>query len=247
MPSSSTMLSRTSTRTIGPDCPFAFPDITMTLSPFLSFICICYVLRTTFYLLFSTFFLYYPRRERADALISAFDDFARDGAEHAVCFGLFGLFAGPRDKHDRIFIETHVRAVCATKCLPLAHDDRAVYFLFLGRFARLRGLDGDINPVSDTRVAALGTAEYLEYTADDTARVVRYFNESSVLNHMGSFGLSASSCEEMRETRMKRLRLEMGRVSRITTFSPICAVLPTSWTRNFFESFMYFLYFGCFT
>src|SRR3989338_7794782 len=124
---------------------------------------------TTFYVLLSMYCLYYLGRERADALIPAFDDFARDGAEHAVGFRLFGLLAGARDKHDRIFIKTHVRAVRATKCLPLAHDDRAVYFLLLDRFAGLRGLDGDNYLVADTRIAALGAAQYLKYAADDTA------------------------------------------------------------------------------
>src|SRR3989344_8170088 len=118
-----------------------------------------YLLRSTYYVLLSTYCLYYLGRERADALVSAFDDFARDGAEHAVRLWLFGLLAGPRDKHDRIFVKTHVRAVRATTCLPLAHDDGAVYFLLLDRFAGLRGLDGDNYLVADTRIAALGAAQ----------------------------------------------------------------------------------------
>src|SRR3989338_2543454 len=110
--------------------------------------------------------LNYLRRERAYLLVAALDDFARDGAEHAVRLGLFLLLL---NENDRIFIETDVAAVLAPEGFGLADDDRAMDVLFLDRLTRLGCLDRDDNLIPYLGVPLFGTAEYLEYTADDTA------------------------------------------------------------------------------
>src|SRR3989344_3943055 len=74
-------------------------------------------------------------RERAYRLITAVDDLARDRAEDAVGLGLLFVLL---DEHDRVFIESDVRAVLAAEGIGLAGDDGGVHALLLHRLARLR-------------------------------------------------------------------------------------------------------------
>src|SRR3989344_4541203 len=174
MPSMSTLFSLGNARTMVPLSPRFLPAITNTSSPFFNFICVFYVLR-------SIYCLNYLRRERADALISAFDYFARDGTEDTARLGFKRVFAGACNEYDGILVEADVGAVLAAVGLGLTDDDRAVHFLLLHGFAGLGGLNGDDNHVAQFCVALLGAAENFEHTSDLTAGVVCYFDEAYVL------------------------------------------------------------------
>src|ERR1700737_3635339 len=84
-----------STRRMTPLSPLFLPAMTMTLSPFLSFI------------------LQNFRGQGADLLVAALDDLARDRAEDARCFRFLLVFFY---EHDRVLVEADVAAVFAAEC-----------------------------------------------------------------------------------------------------------------------------------
>src|SRR3989338_1305433 len=147
--------SRGNARRTTPDFPLSFPDITLTLSPFLIFIKI----------------LYHFRRERYDGVPTAFRELARHGAEDAVALWRH-LLALLLYKHNCILVKADIGAVLARERVDLPYDDGAVDVLLLHGLPWSGGLDGDDDRVADAGVAAMAPAEHLEDARDLTAGII---------------------------------------------------------------------------
>ena len=98
---------------IVPEAPRFLPAMTITLSPFFSFI-----------------WLYDFRRQCDDFLISPFNNLARNRTKHAIRFRLF-LFL--LHQNNSVLVKTNVRTILPAKGLFLADDHGAIYFFFLHR------------------------------------------------------------------------------------------------------------------
>jgi len=115
------------------------------------------------------------RRHGADLAVAFFLELARYRTEDTCRLRVFRLFAGADYENDCVFVEADVAAIFAAHRLGLADDDGAMDLFLLYGLARLRGLDGDDDFVTDFCIALLGTAEHLEDASDGTAGVVCYF------------------------------------------------------------------------
>ena len=193
------------------------------------------------------------RSERYDGMPASLGEFARHGTENTVPFRSHRL-ALLFYEHDRVLIKADIRAVLAGERLHLPHHDRAINIFFLYRLARFSGLYGNDDDIANTRIPALGAAEYFENPGDLPAGIICNCNDRSGLQHTYFVGRELEDVEDTEATERaeaaaevcataKRFNLEIGLVATMVTVSPTFAVLPGSCARYFFERTKYFLYF----
>src|SRR3954452_5036110 len=164
--------------------------------------------------------LQHLRSERDDLHEALLAQLARDRPEDA---GAARVLRVGREDHDRVVVETDVRAVGAAALLGGAHDDRLHDLALLDRPTGQGVLDRGDDHVADAGVAARGTPEHADAQDLFGPRVVRDLAPGFLLDHFARSTIS---------TTRQRLDLLSGRVSITRTVSPTCASFVSSWAAS---------------
>src|SRR3954462_9786582 len=160
--------------------------------------------------------LQHLRSERDDLHEALLAQLARDRPEDA---GAARVLRVGREDHDRVVVETDVRAVGTAALLGGAHDDGLHDLALLHGPARQGVLHGGDDHVADAGVAARGTPEHADAQDLFGPCVVRNLAPGFLLDHFARSRIS---------TTRQRLDLLIGRVSMTRTVSPACASFVSS-------------------
>src|SRR3954449_1054174 len=199
-----------------PVFPLSLPVITLTVSPFFTFI---------------DMVSQHLRGERDDPHEVAVAQLARHRSEDARATRA----AGGVDDHGGVLVEGDVGAVLAPELLLRAHDHGGHDLALLDVAVRDRLLDGGDDRVAHAGVAALRAAAHADAQDLAGARVVGHAKSCLRLDQRERSKTS---------TRRQRFRRLIGRDSTTRTRSPSFASLRSSWTCSVLEERTIFLYTG---